>query len=253
MTDQILLYEELSMNALPALQTQFYDGWILRFTSGYSYTNRANSVNLLYPSKFKIDINTKITECEKRYFEQGLSAVFKITDDADAEFDKLLENKEYKMISPTYLMTTDMILFQNISKDCVLSNQIENDWLEDYFKLGKYIDNKKISIAKQVFANIKTDVLCGRLVKNGITAACGLCVIERGYTGLFNVVVDELYRGKGYGKELCESLLTAAKNLNVHTAYLQVLQENQIAMNLYMKFGFKTIYSYWYRVKNFNK
>ena len=50
MKDKILLYEELSLNALPALQTQFYDGWVFRYTSGYGYTNRANSVNLLYPS-----------------------------------------------------------------------------------------------------------------------------------------------------------------------------------------------------------
>ena len=55
--------EELSFNAHPSLQTQYYDGWILRFAKGYS--SRANSVNVIYPSF--IDIKEKVEECEKRY------------------------------------------------------------------------------------------------------------------------------------------------------------------------------------------
>ena len=39
------------------------------------------------------------------------------------------------------------------------------------------------------------------------------------------------------------------KRLDAHTAYLQVVRDNQKAVNLYTKFGYKTIYSYWYRVK----
>jgi len=92
------LYEELSLNALPALQTQFFDGWVLRFTNGYSYTNRANSVNMIYPAT--LNIEDKITECEKRYFAQGLPAVFKITDGLDIEIENLLHQKGYTVLSP---------------------------------------------------------------------------------------------------------------------------------------------------------
>lgn len=45
--NEIVLYEELSMNAHPAIKTHVYDGWLLRFANGY--TNRANSVNMIYP------------------------------------------------------------------------------------------------------------------------------------------------------------------------------------------------------------
>ncbi len=34
--------EELSMNALPSLQTILFDGWVIRFANGYF--NRANSM-----------------------------------------------------------------------------------------------------------------------------------------------------------------------------------------------------------------
>ena len=96
---------------------------------------------------------------------------------------------------------------------------------------------------------MKAGVLCGRIVNNGTTIACGLCVIERGYAGLYNIVVDETQRGKGYGCGICESLLSSAKRIGVHTSYLQVVQDNRAALNLYAKLGYKNLYSYWYRVK----
>ena len=248
MNDKILLYEELSLNALPALQTQFYDGWVLRYTSGYGYTNRANSVNLLYPST--LDLRMKIIECEKRYFEQGLPTVFKITDGTDSELDKLLEQDDYTVVTPTHLMTADINGGNDVSADCLIINNIDQKWLDTYFFLSKYTNAKKISIATQIFANIKIDVICGILLKNNEMVACGLCTIERGYAGLFNVVVDETQRGKGYGKEICVSLLSAAQQHGAKMSYLQVVQNNNIALNLYKKLGYKTIYSYWYRVSS---
>jgi len=247
MNDTILLYEELSLNALPALQTHFYDGWVLRFTSGYSYTNRANSVNPLYPSA--LDPRAKIAECQQRYFAQGLPAVFNTTDGTDVELDRLLDPKEYAVVNPTYLMTADLTGKQYVPGECVLTSCIDEEWLNAYFSLSQYTDDMKISIARQVFGNITADVLCGRISKNGAAVACGLCVIERGYAGLFNVVVDQPQRGKGYGRSICGSLLAAAQRLGVHTAYLQVMQDNQRAVDLYTKLGYKTNYSYWYRVK----
>jgi ribosomal protein S18 acetylase RimI-like enzyme len=248
MNEQILLYEELSLNAWPSLQTQFYDGWVLRYTNGYSYTSRANSVNLLFPSS--LDVCDKIAECERRYFAQGVPAIFKITDGVDAEFDKLLAERGYEVLTPTYLMTADMNNFSIVPGDCVMTNCIDNAWMEAYFSLSNYTDDMKKSIARQIFDNIKVDVICGRIIKNGATVACGLCVIERGYAGLFSVVVDESHRGKGYGEETCVSLISAAKQLGARSTYLQVIQSNQPAVNLYEKLGYKAIYSYWYRVKN---
>jgi len=147
MTDKILLYEELSLNAWPSLQTQFYDGWILRYTNGYSYTSRANSVNLLYPSV--LNVSEKIAECERRYFSQGVPAIFKITDGVDIEFDRLLEEQGYVVVNPTYLMTMNFNELHTVPGECVMTSQIDNDWMEAYFLLSRYIDNiKKTSHAR---------------------------------------------------------------------------------------------------------
>jgi len=86
-----------------------------------------------------------------------------------------------------------------------------------------------------------------RRIFSRISSALAVQVKLRGFS--LNVVVDEPHRGKGYGKEICESLLSAAKNAAAHTAYLQVMPENLKAMNLYTKLGYKKAYSYWYRKK----
>ena len=63
------------MNAWPAAQTLLYDGWVLRFASGY--TRRANSIYPLYPSGLELD--EKIRACEMLYRSQRLPVIFKMT------------------------------------------------------------------------------------------------------------------------------------------------------------------------------
>ncbi len=47
------------------------------------------------------------------------------------------------------------------------------------------------------------------------------------------------YRGKGYGSQMFEACLIYVFNkLNCHRAYLSVLENNQVAMNMYKKYGF---------------
>jgi ribosomal protein S18 acetylase RimI-like enzyme len=245
MTDKVLLYEELSLNSHPALQTQLYDGWVLRFANGY--TNRANSVSPLYQST--LDLHKKIDECETRYFAQKLPSVFKLTDFSDPDIEKTLDEKGYAIVTPTYVMEMDLHNREFSLGDCVTTNYADENWLNTYYSFSNYTDKVKIETSKQILENVKSSMICGRIVKDGIPVACGSAVIERGYMALLNIVVDEAQRGKGYGRELCESLLAESKKIGAHTTYLQVVQDNVTAVNLYEKLGYNTVYSYWYRVK----
>jgi N-acetylglutamate synthase len=74
----IKTWEELSLDAWLALQTKLYDGWILRFSNGY--TKRSNSINPIYHSS--LPLQEKIAKCEYEYQKQNLSVVFKLTDDS---------------------------------------------------------------------------------------------------------------------------------------------------------------------------
>jgi ribosomal protein S18 acetylase RimI-like enzyme len=245
---KILMYEELSMNKHPALQTQFYDGWVLRFANGY--TKRANSINPLYSSV--LDLQTKISECEKRYAMYNLPAIYKLTDAADPNLDKLLAEQGYTVTDdPSFVMEMDLQSRKFSMGDCELTQKIDGAWLDSYFTFSEYTDKVKMMTARQIFENTKNVLIFGRIVKFGVPVGFGVAVIERGFVGFLDIVVDKMQRGKGYGLELCESLLSASKDHGAYMAYLQVVQNNHAAVNLYTKIGYKTIYPYWYRVKNF--
>ncbi len=234
------------MNAHPALKTQLYDGWILRFSDGY--TNRANSVNPLY--RAVLPLAEKIDHCEKMYRSQNLPVVYKLTHACGDVLDTLLQDSGYRFVSPTMVMTKDIVDFHHVSSDFYVSHLVKEDWISSYFSLNALTDKPKITTATHMLRNIQNAVLCGTVKKNGQTIACGLCVIERGCAGLFDIVVDSAYREQGIGYEICCSLLNEAKKHGAKRAYLQVVQSNFKAIGLYSKLGFSDLYEYWYRVND---
>ncbi|MDR1688420.1 MAG: GNAT family N-acetyltransferase [Clostridiales bacterium] len=238
-------YEELSLNAHPALQTEFYDGWALRYADGY--TRRANSVNILYPST--LNIAEKIAECEKRYTARNLPVVFKITENTCENLDGILEEKGYAVFTPTNVMETDLsgANFEPHGS-AVFSDYADREWQNAFFALSRLTDQTKMCAARRIFANVNNTVICARIISGGKTVSCGAAVIERGYAGIMNVVMDMDERRKGYGAKVCEALLAAAKK-TAHTSYLQVEKSNSAAINMYAKLGYKPVYSYLYRVK----
>jgi len=84
---------------------------------------------------------------------------------------------------------------------------------------------------------------------NGYPIGCGLGVIDDKFLGLFEIVIDKQYRNKGFGKSMIDNILMWGKNNGAEVAYLQVLTENNAAIKLYDKEGFKEAYRYWYRIK----
>lgn len=248
MNEQIRFFEELSFNSHPSLQTQYYDGWLLRFSNGY--TNRANSVNMIYPST--IDIQAKIEECEERYSKHNLPCVFKVTDGSDTTLDSMLNDRGYQIVTPTDLMVMNLEDKYFEERECIITEQVTREWLDTYFTLEKYTNPNTCATATQMLHMIQNDTLYCRIEKDGKSIACASAVIERGYVTIVNVIVDEAHRGNGYGRWLCESLLSEAKKREADTAYLQVVQNNHIAATLYEKLGYKKLYSYWYRVKKQN-
>ena len=262
MNEDSLFFEKLSFNTHPCLLEEVYDGWLLRFAEGY--TKRANSVSVVGESV--LSLQDKISYCEEAYAKKDLPIVFKIAPMAE-ELDKLLEEKGYSAVDKTNVMTVDLT---EIGKEAAkkrgegsykaadvsgagevsvtIEEKFTESWQYYYFTFNK-VSSSSVPTAKKMQAKITNPVLCATVYMDKKAVACGLGVMELGHVGLLDIVVKEEYRGCGFGKVLCKSLLEKAKEKGATTGYLQVVDSNEVAKKLYEGLGFENVYSYWYRVK----
>jgi ribosomal protein S18 acetylase RimI-like enzyme len=239
----IRLYEELSMNAHPALQQQLYDGWVLRFAGGY--TGRANSVTPLYPAY--LDAGEKIAVCESLYHSRGLRTLFKLTE-AAGSLDELLAERGYTVRTPTLLMTTTLQPMDTNS-GINLETGLSPSWREASFSLHGMGERDR-AIASVILSSIPGLTITASLAENGKVVAIGRAVLERGYVGLYDIITAPAHRGRGLGGQICTALLEAARQRGAVNAYLQVVENNVPARALYKGLGYKACYRYWYRAES---
>lgn len=249
MNKKILQIEELSINAFPAILTELYDGWVLRYSNGYTY--RGNSVNPLYTST--IDIKDKIKYCESKYFDRGLPCVYKMTENADSELDIILEKQGYAIEKSAEIMECKIdkeIKYQvKEVEEVKISVDMTNEWLDGFLNLNGVTKEIMKSTAKTMLSNIKNPIFCARINDGETMIACGLGVLENGKIGLYDIHVMEQYRRKGFGSKICKSIINEGIKNGADLAYLQVASVNEKAINLYKSLGFEKVYTYWYRVK----
>ncbi|AKB82153.1 GCN5-related N-acetyltransferase [Methanosarcina barkeri 3] len=243
-TPQVI--EELSMNAWPALQTMLYDGWVLRYSKGY--TKRANSINPIYPST--LSINKKIEKCEAQFRSLSIDVVYKLTAYTRPEnLDRLLEEKGYERKDETIVKVIELLDFQEpVMKDVEIRNILTKQWLDAFCQLLKVSEKNRLILQDMINIIIPEKYLL-LLRQNGKVIGCGMGVIEDGFAGIYEITIDPELRRKGYGRQLMLNMLKYAYERGARKAYLQVVAANIPAVRLYENLGFKEAYRYWYRIK----
>ena len=98
-----------------------------------------------------------------------------------------------------------------------------------------------------MYAAIPKDVIAASVYDKGEMIGTGLGILDRDYVGLYAIHVADKYRGSHIGRSICLSLLKAATRQGASSAYLQVVQGNIPAKNLYRSLGFEDFYTYWFR------
>jgi ribosomal protein S18 acetylase RimI-like enzyme len=237
--------EEASLNAWPALQQMLFDGWLLRFTKGY--TKRANSVNPLCGSSMNAE--EKIELCERLYAEKAQPAIFRLTPLASpGDLDHILARHRYRHIDLTSVQHLDLRSQAMQAEPSVeLRHATVDNWLDTFCRLSA-APRAQHHTHQEILQAIPAKRLLAVLADSDTIVACGLGVLEHEYFGLFDLVTDPQQRNKGYGAKLVVSMLRWAQEHAAAHAYLQVMQSNAPAQHLYAKLGFEEVYQYWYRV-----
>jgi N-acetylglutamate synthase len=243
--------EELTLATAPAIHHWLYDGWVVR-ASG-NEVRRANSTTVFYPST--IALEEKIVVVEEWYRQHQQGAMFRLNDTlTPPQLDGLLASRGYTREMDTFLMSCDITLsapfapvlevppgFRVIERSAI-------DGIADVHQLkGSTAAIAERDAIRQSLWRGPERYLALKSI-NGLLS-CGMARVQNGHAGIFTMRTAEKSRRKGHASLLLAHLLAWARVEGARTAFLQVDQANEAAINVYRRFGFAPRYGYWQRVQ----
>lgn len=236
------------INAWPSLEYQLAGGWILRFARGYS--KRANAATPLVPGVGLDD--ALIDHIVGQYEAQGIRPCFRLTTLEAADTDARLAARGFEAIEPTFGMMAELDGQEPeeiaAERSVRIEEKVDPAWVRSAaaaYGGDKADDASLIAIVSRIrlphaFATLDLD---------DEPVAWGLAVAERGYVGLYDVVVKPDLRGLGLSRTIMTELMRWGREQSATRAYLQVREENEVARALYRSLGFSDAYRYTHRAK----
>jgi ribosomal protein S18 acetylase RimI-like enzyme len=235
--------EEASLNAWPALSQLLIDGWVLRFSRGF--TKRANSITPLYPETQPL--LDKIRSCENLYARENLRTIFRLTNVQSCDaLDAALAGRGYTRLDPTLVLIRPSDTVEEPSRREFVELS-PGRWLDHYAALSN-LPAEARQIHELMLKGIHFECLHNVIVDRDHTLACGLGVLEQDLLGLFDIVTHPEQRRRGVATELIGHMCEWATHRGARYAYLQVEEGNLAGRALYQKLGFQHLYNYWYRI-----
>ena len=234
------------MNALPALESEHYDGWILRAAGGY--TGRANSAAPLYPGT--LETIHKIVYTETWFQSRALTPMIRLTPAAQpAGLDLLLEERKYSLRDEGVSVQAVELdgSYSPVGPVEVVEGPIPRSWLAMLASLQPRVE-QHFDAASDLFSRLPVSSAFAAVRRDGAPAAIGRAVLENDDVGLFDVATHPDLRRGGLATDITMALLNWGSRRGATRAYLQVESGNDPALRLYRRFGFEEVYRYWYRV-----
>lgn len=236
------------VNAWPAFETQIVDAWIVRFAKGYS--KRANSASPLSAGA-TLD-EAAIDQIVSQFEAHGLRPTFRLTGLEADDADERLAKRGLVEFEPTFGMVaalSDITIETQVAVEpsVVIEPRPKGQWLKEV--AGSYGGDKAgHTVLKEIVERIRQPAAFATLHLDERPAAWGLAVAERGFVGLFDIVVAPELRGLGLGRQMVCALTSWGRNAGAAHAYLQVREDNDVARDLYRAVGFTDAYRYTHRV-----
>lgn len=242
-SDLILGLESRLLNAWPSFDYQLYDGWILRLANGYS--KRANSATPFTPGA-KLD-DALIDHMIEQFLIANVRPTFRLPGLEAEGVDDLLRARGFEAIEPTFVLTALIDGQGDLDPEVLLESDVTKRWVKETAASygGDKSDDETLI---EIVSRIRQKAAFATLHLDDRAVAWGLGVTERGYVGLYDIVVAPDLRGIGLGRRIVASLIAWGRTQGAHTAYLQVREENAVARALYDDFGFSPAYRYLHRV-----
>jgi ribosomal protein S18 acetylase RimI-like enzyme len=239
----VLGLESRLINAWPSFDYQVYEGWLLRLAKGYS--KRANSATPLVPGA-RLDDALMSTMVE-HFIAENVRPTFRLTSLEAPDVDALLARRGFQLIEPTRVLTKRIPEECTVDTAIILEPKVSQRWVRESAQAYGG-DKANDAVLIEIVSRIRQTAAFATLDLDDRYVAWGLGVVERGYVGLYDIVVAPELRGIGLGRRVVTSLMAWGRDAGAHTAYLQVREDNEVALALYQALGFEPAYRYTHRV-----
>jgi ribosomal protein S18 acetylase RimI-like enzyme len=243
--------EEAALNATVVREQMLYDGWLVRWAPAKA--RRARSINVIGPARRGLD--EKLRFCTDLYARAAQPLIFRLTSAGpDDTLDGQLHAAGFQRTDETCVMARPLAHTAPASARPTLRYEQADPAV--FAKVtGTLRDYAPGHVAEHAQRLAAIAVPCVRLLAWDETGACvaaGMAVMDGDLVGIFDVVVRESARRRGYAGQLAKRLLDVGRDAGARTAYLQVEYANTAARSLYAKLGFVDQYTYWYRTHQHN-
>ena len=230
------------VNAWPSFENQLAEGWVLRFAGGYS--KRANACSPLRPG-CRLD-DELIDHVVAQYLAHKIRPVFRLTSLEAPGTDALLERRGFELYDPSYGMVAPLGADHLPNPEVEIAERPSTAWVTEIASAygGDKADD---ALLMRIVSLIRQRAGFATIALDERSVAWGLGVVERGFVGLFDIVVLPDFRGLGLSRTIVNALLGWGRQGGAHTAYLQVREENEVARALYRSLGFTDAYRYTHR------
>ncbi len=235
------LAEELEPHAVeswPARETVALDGWLLRFTSGFS--SRANSVSVL--AYFGSSLDRSIEAVEAAYLARGLPPQFQISPASrPVQFEDALRARGYAHKSPTILMVADVDAVAAES-DVAIASVADADF-ERLTREGSHSPadgDERLSI----LARVTHPKAFFTAFAGGAAVSCGASVVTGDWASVYVMRTTPGHRRRGHRRRILRAIAAWARSQGATRLYLQVDEANEAGRALYQRAGFQDGYVY---------
>jgi ribosomal protein S18 acetylase RimI-like enzyme len=236
--------EERCFNAWPALRTMLVDGWVLRLSDGH--TRRNNSATTFAPSS--LPARTALDLVEATFRREGARPVVRLTPFAAADVAPELAARGYVDEDATWVMAASAPVSAAAASETAgleirLTRALEEEWTQAAMIAYGHGAAGARSL-RRTLPLILPDHAYVTVSCEGKALAFGLGVAERGWIGLYDLVVDPAARGRGLGSAMIAALRAWGAEQGAPRAYLQVRAANLGARALYARLGFRDVFRY---------
>lgn len=237
----IAAIERAASIAWPPLERTTIGEWVL--SAGDGFSRRRNSTVPVGP--LPDDLDGYLYAVADWYTTRGLDPLYRVTPLCDPAIDEALELRGCGLEDPVLVMMRSLAEDERVD-EVALSSVVTDNWIAAELEaLG--IDRLGVDPWLTAIRDVPSPALFVMSKHGSESVGAGFGVIVDDLFGVFEVAVRSDRQRRGHARQMMSALHSFGYRGGAEQAYLQVVEDNEAAVDLYRSMGYEVSHRYWYR------